>query len=410
MISPYSTLHNLGGAEVAAKRLAAALMSDGGGQVKEVTLLAALPEGMLADALVSMLGDGTRVVNGGYSDGLRFISHRAPWTTRALGEWLAELNPDVVHFHHFLGVGSDLIPLVRRVLPLARLVYTAHEMLLLCANDGKMVRSSGVLCSAPSNVDCSACVHSAPVDLFLRDDFFSNLAANFDVVISPSEFLAERLRSWLRDQPVSVIPNCPPPVRSMPSRPIAEGDGRARVGFFGQIVRLKGLHVLLDAALSVKRTGRYPLELMIFGTRPDLLYWDEEIEPRLRELREGRVTASYQGEFRNEQVAEVMGLVDWVAVPSLWWENAPTVMFEAMSAGRPVLAGNIGGMGEALTVSGSGIAVSVGSVPHWAQVLSDIADPANVEEWEHLRSRAGVPLTQRDVVERHLTAYARGSQ
>ena len=39
--------------------------------------------------------------------------------------------------------------------------------------------------------------------------------------------------------------------------------------------------------------------------------------------------------------AEILGLmrqVDWVVVPSIWWENAPTVIEEALIAGRPILS------------------------------------------------------------------------
>ena len=41
-----------------------------------------------------------------------------------------------------------------------------------------------------------------------------------------------------------------------------------------------------------------------------------------------------------------MSSVDWVVVPSIWWENSPLVIQEAFMHGRPVICSDIGGMAE----------------------------------------------------------------
>ncbi|TOE31852.1 hypothetical protein CGJ44_25955, partial [Vibrio parahaemolyticus] len=38
--------------------------------------------------------------------------------------------------------------------------------------------------------------------------------------------------------------------------------------------------------------------------------------------------------------------VDWVIVPSTWWENSPMVIQEAFNHGRPLIVSDIGGMAE----------------------------------------------------------------
>ena len=65
-------------------------------------------------------------------------------------EFLQLIKPDVVHFHHFLTYGIDLLTLTRRVLPNAKIVFTAHEFLTICAAEGHMVRRTDQsLCTAP---------------------------------------------------------------------------------------------------------------------------------------------------------------------------------------------------------------------------------------------------------------------
>ena len=67
--------------------------------------------------------------------------------------YLAHVNPDVVHFHHVIGLGVEAIALARRVLPKARLVVTFHEYLPICPNHGQMVKAgTRALCHEASPV------------------------------------------------------------------------------------------------------------------------------------------------------------------------------------------------------------------------------------------------------------------
>ena len=63
-----------------------------------------------------------------------------PLVVEAFIALLRAIEPDVVHFHHFLSVGLDLIGVVRRVLPSCRILLTLHEFAAICAADGHMVR------------------------------------------------------------------------------------------------------------------------------------------------------------------------------------------------------------------------------------------------------------------------------
>ena len=77
----------------------------------------------------------------------------SPLHIDAFVEFLETIRPDVVHFHHFLTLGIDLITLTRRVLPESRIVFTFHEFLSICDAHGHMVRTT----------DKSLCTHASPV-------------------------------------------------------------------------------------------------------------------------------------------------------------------------------------------------------------------------------------------------------
>ncbi len=55
------------------------------------------------------------------------------------------------------------------------------------------------------------------------------------------------------------------------------------------------------------------------------------------------------------QLDELMAGVDWVVVPSIWWENSPLVIQEAFAHGRPVICSDIGGMAEKVTDGVNGL-------------------------------------------------------
>ena len=52
-------------------------------------------------------------------------------------------------------------------------------------------------------------------------------------------------------------------------------------------------------------------------------------------------------EYRNQDiVADVFNRCDAIVVPSIWAENSPLVIHEALQAGVPVITADYGGMAE----------------------------------------------------------------
>ena len=98
-----------------------------------------------------------------------------------------------------------------------------------------------------------------------------------------------------------------------------------------------------------------------------------------------------------------MSDVDWVIVPSSWWENSPLVIQEAFKFGRPVIAADIGGMAEKVTDGKNGL--------HFrARNPRDLADKitlALTDEslYDRLYDGITAPLSIEESAKEHLDIY-----
>ncbi|MEI8641050.1 hypothetical protein P4S68_07810 [Pseudoalteromonas sp. Hal099] len=53
---------------------------------------------------------------------------------------LESFKPTVVHFHHYIHMGLEMIQQVKNSLPDAKIIVTLHEYLAICGNNGQMVK------------------------------------------------------------------------------------------------------------------------------------------------------------------------------------------------------------------------------------------------------------------------------
>ncbi len=88
--------------------------------------------------------------------------------------------------------------------------------------------------------------------------------------------------------------------------------------------------------------------------------------------------------FDNRKVRQVHAGLDVLVVPSVWYENSPTVILEAYAAGTPVLVSDLGGMAELVQDGVSGFTFSTGNAAALAGLLQRLMD--HREDLEALRA------------------------
>jgi glycosyltransferase involved in cell wall biosynthesis len=324
----------------------------------------------------------------------------------AFRRYLLDVRPDVVHFHHFIGLGIESMWEVRRTLPNAAIVVTFHEYLPICLHHGQMIKTSKQrLCNRASPADCHACFPElSPARIFERELFLKTHLGVADAFVGPSRFLIERYVAWgIPEDRFTMLENGIDTARPAAPRALPPGGRRARCGFFGQITEFKGIAVLLDAITRVPdEVWGNDAALCIFGG--NLENQPEAFRQSFDELiaRAGR-RAKFYGSYSAEELPDLMRQVDWVVVPSIWWENSPLVIQEAYLHGRPLIVSDIGGMKEKVADGVAGMHFRVGSAEDLADKMTQaLADP---QSWERLLAGAAKPLSREDAARQHLALY-----
>ncbi len=296
--------------------------------------------------------------------------------------FLEAVRPDVVHFQHTLLLGYDLIRETRQVLD-CPIVYTLHEFLPICHHSGQMVQTETLVpCDGASPQRCHRCFPRFSADMFLlRERTVKAALEQVDAFIAPSRHLADRFIAWGVPETKLVVEDYGRlPLEPSPDPP--QAGRRRRVGFFGQITRFKGVDLLLEAVHRLEqRAVEVDLQLNGANLAVQPSAFQESIEELLQRTA-GSVT--YRPGYARSQLPQLMTQVDWVVVPSLWWENSPLVIQEAFMSRRPVITADIGGMAEKVRDGVDGLHFVAGEPDSLAETIERAVTSPDL--WDLLRS------------------------
>jgi glycosyltransferase involved in cell wall biosynthesis len=334
-----------------------------------------------------------------------------PRLVEAYAAFLAQIRPDVVHFHHFMTFGVELLTLTRRVLPACRIVFTLHEFLAICAANGHMVRlTDGSLCDHATPVRCHQCFPDIPPErFFLRTAYMKAHLSAVDVFATPSRFMREFFVRWgLPAEKLVHVPNGQlPPVGAGAKVPAR--TPRNRFGFFGQLVDAKGVWLLLQAVELLRAEGFLSFSVEINGD--NLRYASEARRAGVERFvtaeaarPPGERLVTFNGSYDRALIAERVARIDWCVVPSVWWENAPVVISEAWLFGRPVIAADVGGQAELVTHERDGLLFRFADARSLAETLRRAASEPGL--WERLAAGIAAPVSRAAMVERYCALYA----
>lgn len=328
----------------------------------------------------------------------------------SFAEFLQLIKPDVVHFHHFMLFGIDMLTLTRRVLPRARIVFTFHEFLSICDANGQMLRRTDQsLCNRASPARCNQCFpERSPESFFVREQWFKKHFSVVDAFTVPSRFMKDLYTTWGIDPDKLHHVTNGQPDYSGGKVPTEKRRKRNRFGFFGQLVDNKGVWVILEAVRHLRAQGFTDFTVEING---DNLRFASEArreqfeqfmrEERNRPLEEQIV--SYNGSYSVDQLGQRMSRVDWCLVPSTWWEIFALVISEAWMFKRPVVASNVGGPAERITHGKDGLLFQVGNPSALAEAIQKACTETSL--WQRLSDGIAQPTDSQTMASQFLGAY-----
>lgn len=360
---------NKGGAEVAAYNLFKGLQQNG----IDAYFLARTglpPHG--GAAFSSRNGEREILFHTTMDDGFLFSNIKTRHLWQEFRDLLHLLKPDVIHLHHYFLLGIEILTEIRNTLPDVKLVLTLHEYLAICHNKGLMLKTNGKLCDKSSPRDCNNCFNAIqPGDFFLREQYIKTHFNAVDMFISPSHFLKQRYVQWgINSDLISVIENGLPYLdfkdhsRKLPERV----DETITFAFFGQINPYKGIDILLKAVTLLPKSVRKRVRVEIHGANLD--QQESEYQKKISTLlADVGKCVIFQGAYEQHEMPSLLGAVDWAIVPSVWWENSPVVIQEALAAKVPLIVSNIGGMAEKVTHGRDGLQFRYGNPADLANII-----------------------------------------
>jgi glycosyltransferase involved in cell wall biosynthesis len=186
---------------------------------------------------------------------------------------------------------------------------------------------------------------------FLRVRKNLQFAGRADGFIANSHYMKETLKTaGLPSERIRVL-NCFTGLRHNPEIKPLPG----RILFLGRVAEAKGVDILLEALSQVD--SRLEWFLVIAGDG----YYLPQIKRMVTDCRlEKRV--HFTGWVTGREKVRLLHEAAVVVVPSLWPEPFGMVGIEAMACARPVIAFDVGGIGDWLTTGVNGFLSAVGEV------------------------------------------------
>ena len=310
-------------------------------------------------------------------------NYHSAWLVRKA---LQIYKPDAVITHNLMGLGFTIPAEIRRAG--CKHVHVLHDI-QLAVRRGLMIYGHE---------------HGLAVDGFVARAYQAAVRRQFgspDVVISPSTYLLdfyEQLgyfsaskRVVLRnpvDESFYTIPTTDA-VDSGLTRPM-------KLIYVGQLVEHKGLRVLMDAytKLQKQQPGHYTLTIVGDGV----------MKPELARFAASHDGVYMLGRVANTDLPALYAKQDALVLPTITYENSPSVVFEALAAGIPVCVSEIGGAAEAVQYGKNGSVFKPGDADDLVRVLQAMAAPGHISALKK-QARPSVAGLARKMYWRSFTAF-----
>ncbi len=310
--------------------------------------------------------------------GLSYISsHEA---AQKVARLVRDTKPDIAHVHN---IAHQLTPTILTTLQSLSVpvVQTLHDYQLICPNYQLYTQ----------NETCERCMRhrywNAVTHRCVQDSVVASALAALEMTyhnvlkhsyergvqqfIAPSKFLFEKLQQWgWKAEQVTHLPHFAQKARRN------DLTKKRQITFIGRLTDEKGAHILLEAARHFR-----DVEFVFAGEGEQRARLEQIINTE--RLEHCRLIGFTAPEALDRLVQESMAVV----VPSLWYENAPMVVYEALALGTPVIASAHGGLPELINHGTNGWTFPPGDSRALADCIQQalISPPLHIPENQYAK-------------------------
>ncbi len=309
---------------------------------------------------------------------------------------LERINPDIVHAMHAMKLSGAALHLCYEMnLPV---VLTLSDYWFICPRH-TLIRWNEELCEGPrDDLDCVRCLHDLhgfggevtaklprPVlqltltvgSKILRDrqprswrdikaisqrqEYLRDTVQCADRIIALSDFQKQMfVRNGYAADKIRVLHHGLETGGLRPAQP--HNSDQIEIVFIGSLVYHKGAHILIEA---LARRPELKVRLRIYGNASGANPYLDSI----KKLAAADNRVELMGAFSPDEFGQVLAAADALAMPALWYENAPLVVKAAQYVGLPVLVSNLGTLADSIK-DGNGVLLPPGDVEAWADALA----------------------------------------
>jgi glycosyltransferase involved in cell wall biosynthesis len=247
--------------------------------------------------------------------------------------------------HNIIGLSTGIIHAAKRFG--ARTVLTLHDYWGFCFKNTIIKRQNEICADSHQCHECMPTIHDGAdrnIPIRMRNDYLRLVFDEADYLVSPSLYLAQQFaRAGFPVSKLRVVWNGIDLERFSRVEKTPR-DGRVRFTYIGNLAPHKGVGTLIEALPLLGDPGRFHINVVGSG------HLTESLRARARQLGH-ESSVSFFGQVQNARIEDVFAVTDVLVLPSVWPENQPVSVTEAMATRTPVIASSLGGMSE-LVVDG----------------------------------------------------------
>ena len=291
------------------------------------------------------------------SDGINFFDKKV---NKAFEELCKLIRPEVVHCHNIIGTSLGIVDVAKRFG--AKVCITLHDFWGICYKN-TMSDNSGDLCTNFLACEkCKSCLTKEGINIPIgvRKAYFRRTFEKIDAYISPSQYLADAyIRAGFDYHKMIVLSNGIDVDRFILLKKVPSDKIRITVvAYFG---KHKGIETLLRA---IKILNRKDVEVNLVGDGIEKENY-KNLATELGILQQLR----FWGRIPNTEIDKAYAETDIYCLPSVWPENQPVSITEAMASGIPVITSKLGGNEELVQDGVTGLLFTAGDAVDLANKL-----------------------------------------